>query len=299
MSTSCPLHRPVIRIFGAAILLLLAVASPPRAQGDEPVERGRELYLEHCSGCHGESGRGDGEKAKKLGFHPRDFTLGAFKCRSTPSGSPPTADDLTRVVSQGLKGTPMTGFADDLSGEEIAALVAHVRTLIPEAESTEPPVLEAPEPPPATPESVAEGRAIYGLLRCWKCHGTDGSGDGPSAAGLEDSWGNPIKVYDFTRRNHFKCGGTERDLYRTLHTGMTGSPMPSFTTAFPFGRDQVGRRGDLEQPLGEAATEAILDWLASQPTAAEIRAMDDSERHRLIESRTWALVDYLRSLAPR
>lgn len=289
--------QPPCRLACRLLAAVLLLAGPVVVRADESLERGRDLYREHCVECHGESGRGDGEKAKRLGFHPRDFTLGAFKCRSTPSGSPPTAADLARVVSRGLKGTPMTGFADDLAPEEIDALVAYVRTLVPGAEGAAPPVLKVPEPPAATPASVAEGRAIYGLLRCWKCHGVDGSGGGPSAAGLEDSWGEPIEVYDFTRRNHFKCGGTERDLYRTLHTGMTGSPMPSFTAAFPFGRDQVGARQDLDEALGTEAADEIVGWLASQPTAADIRGMDRSERDRLIESRTWALVDYLRSLA--
>lgn len=277
-------------------LLALLLLAPSAGAAQQDPERGHQLYLEHCAKCHGEAGHGDGETAERLGFHPRDFTLGAFKCRSTPSGSSPTDEDLTRIVARGMRGTPMTGFDDDMEPGEIADLVAYVRTLIPAPEGGEPPpVLEVPDPPEPSAASLAAGRAIYGLLRCWNCHGVDGTGDGPAADGLEDKWGDPIEVYDFTRRNRYKCGGTPEDIYRTLHTGMTGSPMASFTTAFAFGRDQVGKTDQLEEVLGDEAVDAILAWLASQPTAEELRA-SEAERQEVIERRTWALVDYLKSL---
>ncbi|MDX1644229.1 MAG: c-type cytochrome [Thermoanaerobaculia bacterium] len=274
---------------------LVAAASPP--SGDS-LETGRDLYLEHCAECHGASGRGDGEKAKRLGFRPRDFTLGAFKCRSTPTGSPPTHEDLTRIVARGIPGTPMLPFDDDLEPAEIDALVTYVETLLPDPSGGQPPpVLEVPTPLESTEASRREGRAIYRLLGCWRCHGLDGEGDGPAAEGLEDQWGEPIRVYDFTRRNRFKCGGRPRDIYRTLHTGMTGSPMPSFTTAFAFGRDQVGATERLEQALGAEAVDRTLAWLAEQPTAAEIRELDETARAQLVERRTWSLVHHLLALA--
>ncbi len=278
--------------------MLSSLAAPAFPSAAQPAETGRQLYLEHCTECHGASGRGDGEKAQRLGFRPRDFTLGAFKCRSTPTGSLPTRQDLTRIVARGIPGTPMLPFDDDLSPDEIDALVSYVETLLPDPQGDRaPPVLEVPTPPESTEASRTAGRAIYRLLGCWSCHGLEGRGDGPAAEGLEDQWGEPIRVYDFTRRNRFKCGGTPRDIYRTLHTGMTGSPMPSFTSAFAFGRDQVGERERLEQALGAEAVDRTLSWLASQPTTAEIRALTGTARGQLVERRTWSLVHYLLALA--
>ena len=38
----------------------------------------------------------------------------------------------------------------------------------------------------------------------------------------------PLPPYDFTVTERFKCGVTNRDLYRTFMTGMDGSPMLSY-----------------------------------------------------------------------
>jgi hypothetical protein len=123
-------------------------------------------------------------------------------------------------------------------------------------------VVELPAAPQFTDTMVVEGTAIYDRLRCSTCHGLDGKGKGPAAETLMDDWGNPIRVYDFTRRRRYKCGGEDQDLYRTLHTGLTGSPMPSFSEAFAFGSE----------------------------------TSDPASRQAFIERRTWSLIAYLRSL---
>jgi cytochrome c oxidase cbb3-type subunit 2 len=68
-------------------------------------------------------------------------------------------------------------------------------------------------------------------MECWKCHGQQGRGDGPSAATLTDSKDQPIRPYNFADArddSRFKCGGTNDDLYRIFMTGLDGTPMPSF-----------------------------------------------------------------------
>src|SRR3546814_17549809 len=40
-------------------------------------------------------------------FRPRDFTLGLFKFRLTPSSSMPTDGDLLRTITRGVRGTAM------------------------------------------------------------------------------------------------------------------------------------------------------------------------------------------------
>src|SRR3984893_10120570 len=51
-------------------------------------------YRRYCVGCHGELGDGNGENFPWLDPKPRDFTLGVFKWRSTPTGTLPTDEDL-------------------------------------------------------------------------------------------------------------------------------------------------------------------------------------------------------------
>lgn len=280
-----------------ALSMTFAPAGPAGAGPDETAaKRGRQLYAAHCAECHGKEGRGDGEKAERLGFAPRDFTFGAFKCRSTPTGGPPTVDDLRRIIERGLPGTPMTGLGDELAADETTALVGYLETLFPAPAAGPGEAIEIPPPPVPGAVDAAAGAAIYGLLRCWSCHGVDGRGRGPAADALEDTWGEPIKVYDFTKRSRYKCGGSDEDLYRTLHTGMTGSPMPSFTAAFGFAADRVGDLSALEEALGRESVASLMEWLATQPTAEAIGALDAAERRALVEERTWQLIAYLRSL---
>ena len=71
-------------------------------------------------------------------------------------------------------------------------------------------------------------------MECWKCHGRDGSGNGPSSTTLTDSKDRPIVPYDFTKGTRFKCGQTNEDLYRIFMTGLDGTPMPSFKDNLPM-----------------------------------------------------------------
>src|SRR2546429_3314835 len=44
-------------------------------------------------------------------------------------------------------------------------------------------------------------RSLFAKLECWKCHGQEGRGDGPSAATLTDSNDQPIRPYNFEERS--------------------------------------------------------------------------------------------------
>src|SRR5438270_590653 len=56
-------------------------------QSADLVARGEEEYAEHCIGCHGAKGDGNGLAATFLFPRPRDFPIGAFQFRSTPTAS--------------------------------------------------------------------------------------------------------------------------------------------------------------------------------------------------------------------
>ncbi len=93
-------------------------------------EDGRKhgLYREHCVHCHGVTGNGRGPTASFSNPYPRDFTRGAFKFKSTPSLNPPTHDDLTRILRNGVAGTAMPSFKL-LDGDEVESLVQYVKYL--------------------------------------------------------------------------------------------------------------------------------------------------------------------------
>ena len=190
-------------------------------------ELGREVFSDHCAGCHGARGDGAGRAATFLSPLPRDFTAGVFKFRSTPSGSLPTDGDLYRTVTRGVRWTAMPTW-HEVPDKQRIAVVAYLKTFSKRwtEDAVEPPI-PLPGPPKATPELVARGKALYAQAKCAECHGESGRGDGPSADTLQDDFQRPIRPADFTRGQH-KAGASVTDLYRTMTTGLDGTPMPSF-----------------------------------------------------------------------
>jgi cytochrome c oxidase cbb3-type subunit I/II len=214
-------------VFEPQMLAASVMAIP---QTDDQVARGRRVYARRCVGCHGEKGDGNGPAATFLDPRPRDFTLGAFKFRSTPSGSLPTDGDLYRTLTRGVRWTAMPTW-HELPEKDRIAVIAFIKTLSPRWQDERPePAIPIGEPPRATPELLARGKALYTQAKCWECHGDGGKGDGPSAAQLEDDLGFPIRPADFTR-GQFKGGSDVRDIFRAMTTGLDGTPMPSFADA--------------------------------------------------------------------
>lgn len=119
-----------------------------------------------------------------------------------------------------------------LSEQERRAVVRYIEAFSKRFKDEKPgQAIAIPPAPPANPKLVALGRTKYEEAGCSQCHGQDGRGSGPSAKGLKDDWGNPISPSDLTLKP-FKSGPNPEDLYRTLSTGLNGTPMPSYAAAF-------------------------------------------------------------------
>lgn len=188
-------------------------------------------YRRYCAGCHGDQGDGNGENAVWLDPRPRDFTMATFKCRSTVTGTLPTDQDLFDTIGRGLTNSNMPIW-NTFSDQQRADLVAFIKTFSPrwEKEKAGEPI-KIPAEPAVTIESISHGKALFTKLECWKCHGPEGKGDGPSAGTLTDSKDQPIRPYNFAAGkddSRFKCGSTNQDVYKIFITGVDGTPMPSF-----------------------------------------------------------------------
>ncbi|HXU87720.1 MAG TPA: cytochrome c [Methylomirabilota bacterium] len=205
----------------------VAVAGSGIPDTDANRELGKEVFTAHCVGCHGERGDGTGAAATFLSPLPRDFTAGVFKFRTTPSGTLPTDGDLARTITRGVRGTAMPTW-HEVTEKERLAVVTYLKTLSKRWNDDAPEApLVIPPPPRATPPLLADGKVLYERAKCAECHGEHGKGDGPSAATLKDDFDRPIRPADFTR-GEFKGGSSVTDVYRTMSTGLDGTPMPSF-----------------------------------------------------------------------
>jgi len=231
------MSKTLNRAIWSSLMLSLVCALPALAQETHVgkltghAATGKPSYQRWCIGCHGQYGDGNGENAPWIDPKPRDFTAATFKCRSTPTGTLPTDEDLYNSVARGFTNSNMPHW-DSLTKQTRIDLVAYVKTFSPRWETDKAgDVLKIPPEPPVTIQSIAHGADLFQKLECWKCHGQQGRGDGPSASTLTDSKDNPIRPYNFaagTDDSRFKCGTTNQDIYKIFMTGVDGTPMPSF-----------------------------------------------------------------------
>jgi len=125
LTSAAATARAIERLTPGDPLPPVAPATPDAAT----LALGERVYAESCAGCHGDDGRGFPEPAwnedGELNW-ARDFTAGFLKGGASHAA-------LADRIRAGLPGSamPPTRLADD----ELAALVAHVRSLIPEGSS--------------------------------------------------------------------------------------------------------------------------------------------------------------------
>ncbi len=210
---------------------------------EEWIAYGKEVYERHCVGCHGDKGDGNGTAATFMyNQRPRNFTLGVFKFRLTQKPVP-TDGDLLRTITRGVRGTAMPPWYS-LPLNDRLAVIQYIKYVLAVDRSDpkkpyayfveEPPgqPLYIPNPPPPSQQMVAHGHDVWQNAKCWECHGTAGMGDGEKAAGLKDDFGFPIRPANLTT-GQFKSGPRVEDIFRTISTGLSGSPMPSFRDSEP------------------------------------------------------------------
>ena len=207
--------------------VVVDLSGPRPPENERTVTAGRRIYDDRCAVCHGEKGDGRGRRADEMRTRPRDFTLGTYKFRTTPSGSLPKDEDIYTTISRGLRGTAMLPWFG-LSKEEKWAVTYYLKTF------TERFAEEEPDPPVAIPritvpraELVDRGRRVYEEAKCLECHGRQGRGDGLKADELKDDWGLPIRPRNFTSEP-FKRGASLHDIFLTVATGLNGTPMASY-----------------------------------------------------------------------
>ncbi len=116
------------RVTDSLVASITAAAGGPRVIEPLParppsLKRGAVVFRERCAACHGESGRGDGPKAKTLkGPPPANLT------DRTLMGDMSLLD-IFRRIAIGTPGTAMPEFAEDLAAEDRWAVAAYVQAM--------------------------------------------------------------------------------------------------------------------------------------------------------------------------
>ncbi len=247
----------------------------------EWINYGKTVYEARCVGCHGEKGDGNGPAATFLyKQRPRNFTAGVFKFRLTQKPIP-TDGDMFRTITRGVRGTAMPAWYM-LPIDDRLAVIQYIKYVLavdrsdpskPYAYFTEEPPgqpLYIGLPPTPTQDVLAHGKDVWQNAKCWECHGHTGKGDGEKAAGLKDDFNFPIRPADLTS-GQFKSGPQVQDIFRTISTGLSGTPMPSY-------RDSLPEADRWALAYYVLSLSAFKDPLTGEPlkiSAADRAALDD------------------------
>ena len=94
---------------------------------------GKVLFEKNCLSCHGASGDGKGVATRDMDRNPRSFVTAEFKFDTDADWQPGTDADIANVIRMGAQAyggsTLMPAWGQTLNGEDIANLVAYIRTL--------------------------------------------------------------------------------------------------------------------------------------------------------------------------
>ena len=108
------------------LFFVLSVVSPFWVSAQEfpgDPKSGNAIYAQNCSRCHGPNGDGSGEEGQYLVVKPANF-------HSTRTITK-TNSELFTTIKYGLIFSPMHGWGDRLTDQEIADVVAYIRFLAP------------------------------------------------------------------------------------------------------------------------------------------------------------------------
>jgi len=227
---------------------------------ESSTEIGRQLYMEKCAICHGETGAGDGLTKDISSPKPRNFVKGQYKFRSVKFGKIPTDQDLFDMITQGMKGTTMPAWRH-LPETDRWSLVLYLKTLSKKFAKAKkrnkyPKVIPVPDPPgDFNTESIASGKELF-LQNCSGCHGVKGRSDGVSTFKVVDVASDAIWPRNLSKSWLFRRGTTRKDIFQTLRTGLSTTAMPQFSTRV-FKDSQIWDIVNYVQTLSAAKQPAI------------------------------------------
>ena len=94
----------------------------PVAADDVSIAAGKKLYMKHCSVCHGDTGKGDGDMGDELDPKPANLTDPDWKHGSTDG-------EIFAVIRDGVKSTGMKAFGKKMTAHQMWDVINYVHTL--------------------------------------------------------------------------------------------------------------------------------------------------------------------------
>ena len=176
--------------FAAALGSEAALELPKKAID---LAEGRRLYETTCASCHGALGKGDGAAGRGMNPPPPAVGDGTAMIDVSPA-------TMYRIVSVGIGGTPMVGYAASMTPEQRWNVVSYLISLR------------------ATPQQVAEGEGFY-TQSCVQCHGATGASDGAFARSLSRV---PPEIGGFA----WQAARNDIELAAIVRGGVAGTAMP-------------------------------------------------------------------------
>ena len=176
--------------FAAALGSEAALEMPTRIAD---LAEGRSLYEKNCASCHGLAAKGDGAAGRGMNPPPPAIGDEAAMRDVTPA-------TMYRIVSVGIGGTPMTGYAGSLTADQRWNIISYLVSLR------------------ATSKQVAEGEGLY-TQSCIQCHGALGAGDGAFSQHLSRV---PQEIGAFS----WQASHNDLDLAAVVRDGLPGTAMP-------------------------------------------------------------------------
>ncbi len=156
---------------------------------------GARLYALHCASCHGPRGMGDGEAGR--GMVPPPPAIGSA---AVMADVPPAL--MYRIVSVGIAGTPMTGWAEQLGADDRWSIVSWLVRLRQPGDS-----------------GLAVGEGVW-VQRCASCHGVGGGSNGPMSASLSRL---PRELSSFA----WQAERSDAQIVAATRDGVPGTAMPA------------------------------------------------------------------------
>jgi cytochrome c oxidase cbb3-type subunit 3 len=238
------------------IILLSSVNAYAAPHGDE-------LYVTHCSSCHGNDGKG-----------------GVGVPIALPSFLDSVSDEyLTKTIRHGRPGRIMPAF-DILSDAQVSAIVTHVRSW-------------SDNPAPVESQLVVKGDAKRGeqlyVKYCVQCHGENASGGKGTGVTFSRKRDLPI-IAPALNNAGFLASASDVMIRDTITFGREGTPMTSMLVAGMSDKD-IDDVVSYVRSLEKSATEMqeVLNGNAEEPFAIVVDSPYDLEE--TIENLKQAITD--------